>query len=148
MNRISTWLVVTGTTILLFAGVTLFSLVFEPIGDSSLRKVSEGTPLTLYLAVGLPIYLFEALFYCVASVELGARFMKSSLIGGIAGALVFTLTYYGVNNSSGILVCSLLILMLNGNYLALRKHSRKIAITTILAHKFILFFLVTFNLYI
>ncbi|GAA4357078.1 hypothetical protein [Kangiella marina] len=146
MNKIPTYIVILSTAILLFGGLAIFSLFSEAADENTLQEISEA-PLALFLGVGIPIYILEALCFTVITIELSAKFARSTWLGAILGILAYGVLYHWSNGAFSILISSWIVLVLNSSYIILRKRSRKIGIASTIAHKLAFFFFAVYSIY-
>ena len=146
MHRFPTWIVISITAVLLFGGLQI-AAAFGPVVDEVELKTLTETPLGLFLGVGIPVVIFEALFWTVAFVELGAKFAKSPLIGAIGGLIGYGVVFHWSGGVFSVLVSSWIALILNSSYVLLRRRSRMVAILSTMAHKVAFIIYAAFSMY-
>ena len=134
MERIPTWSIILVTTILFFGGLQL-AKIFEPAVDENELEILLGKPILLFLSIGIPVVILEALFWTVGFIELGAKFLRSPLLGASAGILGYGVLFHWSEGVFSVLLTSWIALVLNTSYVFLRQSSRKTAIYSTLAHK-------------
>jgi hypothetical protein len=138
-------MIVSTTTALLFGGLQVATL-FEPtLDENELSKLR--TPLALFLGVGIPVVVLEALLWTVAFVELSAKLAKSPVIGAILGVLAYGVVFHWAGGMFSVLVSTWIALVLNGSYVLLRQRSRPVAIVSTVAHKIAFILYAAFSIY-
>ncbi|MGY0653056.1 hypothetical protein ACW7GZ_14595 [Luteimonas sp. A537] len=149
MDRLPTWVVIVITAIFLFGGLEVAALLFElPTDEPALTDPDLAeAPLSLFLGVGILVYIFEALFWTVLFVELGAKYAKSPLLGAILGLLGYGVVFHWSGGFFSVLVSSWIALVLNSSYVLLRQRSRTVAILSTVALKVIFILSVAFAIY-
>ncbi|WP_043957309.1 hypothetical protein [Lysobacter sp. A03] len=146
MKGFPTWIVITLTAILLFGGLEIAEL-FSP--DTDELRISElsAAPPELFLGVGIPVVILEALFWTVCFVELGAKYARSALLGAALGVLGYGVLFHWSEGLVSILASSWIALVLNGSYVLLLQRSRTVAILSTVALKIVFLLSVAFTIY-
>lgn len=140
MHKFPTWTIIITTTVVLFGGLIIAAHL---VPDANIHKPSLLTlpsPLRFF-AIGVPIYVIEALFFTVVPIELAAKFVRMPLIGAAAGVLGYGVLYHWSHGLSGIILASWIAVVLNASYLLLRTRSKKTATLSTVGQKlaFLLF---------
>ena len=147
MQKFPTWTIIAITAALLFGGLEIADLLAPPGDESQLKRLSE-TPPTLFLGVGIPVVILEALFWTVLFVELAAKYIRLPLLGATLGIFGYGVAFHWSGGVFSILVSSWIALILNGSYVLLRQRSRLIAITSTVAHKVAFILLAALGIYV
>ncbi|MFT3905778.1 MAG: hypothetical protein QM718_05695 [Steroidobacteraceae bacterium] len=146
VRRIPTFVIVLSTTLVLFAGLYLASLREETAAqDGKLQLLSKISP-DLFLGIGIPVMVLEALFWTVAFVELTAKF-TSLWLGAFAGVLSYGVAYHWNGGLISIFVSGWIALVLNVSYVLLRSRSRRVAVLSTVFQKVVFIIWVAAALY-
>ena len=140
MQRLPTWAIVIATTVVLYGGLMIAAHLVPDAHIHKLPLLKSPTPLRLF-AIGIPVYVMEALVFTVGAIEAAARFVCMPALGAAAGILGYGVVYHWSHGLSGIILASWIALVLNASYLLLRERSKQTAILSTVGQKlaFLLF---------
>ncbi|QOY63651.1 hypothetical protein INQ40_05355 [Lysobacter sp. H21R4] len=146
MKGFPTWIVISLTAILLFGGLEIADLFASDADELRINELSEAPP-ELFLGVGIPTMILEALFWTVSFVELGAKYARSALLGAALGVLGYGVVFHWSGGLVSILASSWIALVLNGSYVLLLQRSRTVAILSTVSLKVAFLLSVAFTIY-
>jgi len=134
MQRFPTWTIIVATTVALYGGLLIAAHLVPDAHNHTFSPLKLPTPFRLF-AIGIPVYVLEALVFTVGAIEAAAKFIRMPILGAAVGVLGYGVIYHWSHGLSGIILASWIALVLNASYVVLRERSRKTAILSTVGQK-------------
>jgi hypothetical protein len=146
MTRFPTWAIIVLTTVVLYGGLIIAAHLVPDAHAHNLPLLKLPSLFRIF-AIGVPVYVAEALFFSVGCIELAEKVLRMPVLGAAVGVVGYGVIYHWHHGISGIILASWIATVLNASYIILRARSIKIAILSTVGQKLTFLVLAVLALY-